>query len=78
LIREHADDAAAEVDALIEDGYRGWDDPAGRILHGDPATVADRLERYESLGVDDVVVSPIDEGAAETVDRFDDVWDYLD
>jgi alkanesulfonate monooxygenase SsuD/methylene tetrahydromethanopterin reductase-like flavin-dependent oxidoreductase (luciferase family) len=77
LIRERANDAAADVDALIADGYRGWDDPGGRILSGDPATVANRLEAYESLGVDEVVVSPIDDGADETVDRFDDVQDYL-
>lgn len=78
LIREEADDAASEVDTLIQGGYRDWDDPSGRILYGDPATVADRLEGYESLGVDEVVVSPIDDGADETVDRFGDVWDYLD
>ncbi|MWV38478.1 LLM class flavin-dependent oxidoreductase [Natrialba sp. INN-245] len=76
LIRDDATTAAADVESLIQNGYRGWDDPAGRILSGDPATVADRLEQYESLGVDDVVISPVDD-AGETVDRFRDVRKYL-
>ncbi len=76
LIRDDATAAAADVESLIQNGYRGWDDPAGRILSGDPATVADRLEQYESLGVDEVVISPVDD-AGETVDRFRDVRKYL-
>lgn len=78
LVREDADEAASAVDSLVRDGYRDWDDPSGRILSGDPATVADRLDQYDSLGVDEVVVSPVDDQAEETVEQFSDVWEYLD
>jgi alkanesulfonate monooxygenase SsuD/methylene tetrahydromethanopterin reductase-like flavin-dependent oxidoreductase (luciferase family) len=78
LIRKDTDEAASAVNSLVQDGYRDWDDPSGRILYGDPATVADRLERYDSLGVDEVVVSPVDDQAGGTVERFSDVWNYLD
>lgn len=53
---------------LLADGYRGWSTEESRILAGGPDDIANQLTALADLGVDEVVIRPMDtEHAEETV-----------
>lgn len=70
LVREDADEASEALDAVLAAGYRGWDRAAAeeRILCGGVDDVVDRFEAYETLGIDEVVISPV--RASETAETL--------
>jgi len=62
------DRAEAAAEALLADGYRGWDPAADWLLTGDAAAVAEDLAELRDAGVDEVVVRPMaDDSAEETL-----------
>lgn len=64
LVLEDGEEARAVADSLLADGYRGWPPDNEWVLVGDPDEVAAELEGYRDLGVDEVVVRPMDEAHA--------------
>lgn len=60
LIREDGTAARDAAARLLEDGYRGWSGDADWLVVGDPEDVAEELSAYRDLGVDEVVVRPMD------------------
>ena len=68
LVLDDRDAARERASALLESGYRGWPADADWPLVGDPAAVAEDLASLSALGVDEVVVRPMDdEHATETL-----------
>lgn len=71
MILDDGDAARERADELLAEGYRGWDEHAPFLLVGSPEEVAADLDALEELGVDEVVVRPMDDEHAEaTLDGF--------
>ena len=69
LILENEERARDRTKSLIEAGYRGWSVDASWPLVGDPEAVASELSTLADLGVDEVVVRPMEhESAVETLE----------
>lgn len=71
MILEDGDDARERADEMLAEGYRGWDEDAPYLLVGSPEEVAGDLDALADIGVDEVVVRPMDdEHAAATLEGF--------
>lgn len=69
LVRPDGAAARERARSLLSSGYRGWPADADWPLVGDPASVADELATLSNLGVDEVVVRPMDDAhAVETLE----------
>ncbi|ARS91070.1 LLM class flavin-dependent oxidoreductase [Natrarchaeobaculum aegyptiacum] len=79
LVLENGEAAREQARALLESNYRGWPDDAEWPLVGDPESVAKDIETLTALGVDEIVVRPMDRRyATETVEGVAGARDSLD
>jgi alkanesulfonate monooxygenase SsuD/methylene tetrahydromethanopterin reductase-like flavin-dependent oxidoreductase (luciferase family) len=76
LCRTDGDRAREEAETVIMDGYRGWPEDADWGLVGDAADIAEQLEAYREIGVEEVVVRPI-QNSAETLEVVAGAGEYL-
>lgn len=65
LALEDATEAAELANEKLSAGYRGWPADADWVLAGEAAEIADDLQQFEEIGVDEVVVRPMSDTHAE-------------
>lgn len=62
-------DAKRRANAILTDGYRGWPQDATCTLAGNAEALAAEFQTLRRLGVDEVVVRPMEKAQAETTLR---------
>lgn len=62
---EDNEDAEQTASELLHDDYRGWNPESAWVLSGDAATIGAELDQLAEMGVDEVVVRPMDEAHAK-------------